>query len=52
MEVTVMMEDTKNVQADASVLLDQSAKTELREWSQPTLTTWEVPEDTETVPHS
>ena len=41
-----MIEDAKTVHADASVGLNQS-ETEPQVWSQPTLTTWEVPEETQ-----
>ena len=48
-----MREDAKTFQAEASAGLNQSVETELREWKQPTLTTWEVPKETQfPAPHS
>ena len=45
-----MIEDAKTFHADASVspALDQSLEAKKHAWSRPTLTTWEVPEETQT----
>ena len=44
-----MREPEQDLQAEASVGEIQSSESELQEWNPPSLTTWQVPEVTESV---